>query len=439
MQTEAEVFGAEHITSGVGRLTEYVLEKGEGSYVFTDQGKKLLDLTSGIGVVNVGHCHPTVTKAAQSQCGKITHAQVNITYSAAQITLLRALLDVMPFKELDTFFLTNSGSEAIESCVRIVRTVTKRPNVIVVQGSYHGRTAGAAAMTRSKTVYSMGGHPLMGGVFATAFPFYAQQGEPVDTPEEQLSQKALAQLRLLLEQQTAPCDTAAIFIETVLGEGGYVPAPASFLQGVRAICDEHGILYVADEIQSGYGRTGTMFAVERIGVRPDIMVMAKGLANGFPLSCVVGSKEIMKKLPAGTLGGTYAGNAVACAAATAVLDVFRDERVLENVAKRSEQLLAGLDAIRHTPAGQTIEQIRGHGLMIGIQFKPHDVSIGGMLAQACVEHGMLVLTTSIFDVIRLVPPLTITESEMDEALRILCAAFEAVGQRLGAARATSTM
>ena len=267
---------------------------------------------SGIGVVNLGHCHPTVTRAAQEQCGRITHTQVNIGFSEPQLRLIRELLTIMPHESLNTFFLWNSGSEAIEAAVKVARMATGRPNIVVAKGalpqqffahtgSYHGRTAATAAMTRSKTVYGEGVGPLMPGVFSTSFPYYSQMCRPVGTPTDQLVAEALERLELLLLQETAPRDTAAIVLETVLGEGGYVSAPPAFLAGVREICDKHGILYIADEHQAGIRRTGKMFAVEHAGVRPDIMVMAKGLANGFPLSAVVGSAEVMNSMPPGSM------------------------------------------------------------------------------------------------------------------------------------------
>lgn len=367
-----------------------------------------------------------MTRAAQEQCATITHAQVNIGYSAAQIELIKELLSIMPDPSLDTFFLWNSGAEAIEASVKIARAHTGKPNVIVMQGSYHGRTAATAGMTRSKTIYGEHHGPLMPGVFASAFPYYTQLGLPRETPTEELVRQSLFQLRLLLKQQTSPNDTAAIVIETVLGEGGYVPAPKEFLDGVREICDEFGILYIADEVQAGFGRTGKMFAVEHSGVRPDMLVAAKGLANGFPLSLVVSRKDVMDSCKPGSLGGTYAGNAVSCAAATAVVRAFRDEKVLDICNERSRQLFAGLERIRTTTkAGSIIEDIRGDGLMVGIEFStPDHKPIAGELAQACAKRDMLILSTSSFDVIRWIPPLNVAEAELDKALSIFSDALD---------------
>lgn len=210
----------------------------------------------------------------------------------------------MPDPSLDTFFFWNSGAEAVEAAVKLARHATGRQNVIVVQGSYHGRTMGTMAMTKSKTIYGEGFGPHMPGVFTTPFPYWHQMGLPPSTPTETLVANALHQFELVLQQQTAPRDTAAFVIEPVLGEGGYLPAPAAYLEGVKKICEKHGILFVADEVQSGFGRTGTYFAIQHSQVVPDIMIMAKGIANGFPLSGIVSRKELMDKQSPGSMGGT---------------------------------------------------------------------------------------------------------------------------------------
>lgn len=269
-------------------------------------------------------------------------------------------------------------------------------------------------------------------VFTTPFPYYAQLLVPQSTPTEEMVDYSLKRLRMLLDQESAPRDTAAIFVESVLGEGGYVPAPPAFLRGVRDICDEHGILFAADEIQSGFGRTGKMFAIEHSGVVPDLITMAKGIANGYPLSVVVGKKKYMDVMPPASLGGTYAGNAVSCAAARAVIKVFHEDKVLDNVAARSKQLLDGLAEIRKQPHGKLIEDVRGWGLMIGIQFlSPARQQAKDLVVKACLERHMLLLSTSIFDVVRAIPPLTISESEMADAIKILSESIAVAAQQLG--------
>lgn len=448
-EVDAAAFGEQHIARGIGRLTKHVFEEGKGTFITTDKGVKLLDLTAGIGVVNLGHCHPKVSAAAAAQCSKITHTQINIGFSSAQIALLKELIPILPHKSLDTVFLWNSGAEAVEAAVKLARAATKKPNIIVMQGSYHGRTNATASMTRSKTVYGEGHGPLMGGVFATAFPYYSQFGGATpDTPTEELVKQALLQLKLTLQQQTSPSDTAAIILEPVLGEGGYVPAPPAFLQGLRKVCDENNILLIIDEVQSGMGRTGHMWFIEESGVRPDILIFAKGIANGFPLSGIASSKQLMDLQKPGSMGGTYAGNAVACAAAKAVIEVFREENILDNVAARSKQIFGFLHDLKSsgTKAGNLIEDIRGAGLMVGVQFSNPNLQrdssntasreaqaqpqLAPKIVQECVKRNMLLLSTSVFDVLRFIPPLTISEEELSEALACFKESLEAVAEGL---------
>jgi 4-aminobutyrate aminotransferase len=446
---DTAAFGERHIAKGIGRLSKHVFEEGKGTYITTDKGVKLLDLTAGIGVVNLGHCHPKVSAAAAAQCMKITHAQVNIGFSSTQIALLKELIPILPHPSLDTVFLWNSGAEAVEAAVKLARAATKKPNIIVMQGSYHGRTNATSSMTRSKTIYGQGHGPLMGGVFASAFPYYSQFGGATpETPTEELVNQALLQMKLTLQQQTAPSDTAAIILEPVLGEGGYVPAPPAFLHGLRKICDENNILLIADEVQSGMGRTGHMFFVEESGVRPDILIFAKGIANGFPLSGIASSKELMDLQQPGSMGGTYAGNAVACAAAKAVIEAFREENILDNVAARSKQIFDFLHELKSsgTKAGNLIEDVRGSGLMVGVQFANAELQstssntaaqeakaqpqIAPQVVQECLKRDMLLLSTSVFDVLRFIPPLTISEEELSEACRIFKESLEAVAKNL---------
>ncbi|KAM0754858.1 PLP-dependent transferase [Meredithblackwellia eburnea MCA 4105] len=435
-------FGKQRVARGVGRFTDFVLSKGEGSYISTDCGRKFLDFTSGIGVVNLSHCHPKVTKAAQDQCATLVHGQVNIGFNAPYLGLIEKLLPVMPDPTLDTFFFWNSGAEAVEASIKLARMATGKQNIIVVQGSYHGRTFGTMAMTKSKTVYGQGFGPLMTGVFTTPFPYWHQMGVSPDTPSEELVTKALYELELLLKQQTAPSDTACIILEPVLGEGGYVPAPAAYLEGLREICDKNGLLLIIDEVQSGFGRTGKYFAIEHSKVRPDVMVMAKGIANGFPLSGIVSRKELFDKQTPGSMGGTYAGNAVSCAAGIACADVMREEKILDNVAARSKQLLAVLDDIKgNKETAHLIADVRGMGLMIGIEFASpsspytpqrngHKIpaKIASRVQAKCLEKDVLTLTTSVFETIRFIPPLTISEEEMKKGCDVIKWAIEEVAR-----------
>ncbi|KAL2059756.1 hypothetical protein VTL71DRAFT_10140 [Oculimacula yallundae] len=423
-------FGTRHIAKGIGRLSTEVLESGSGSYVTTTSGRRMLDFTSGIGVTNLGHCHPGVTAAAQAQVGKLVHGQVNIAFQKPYLELVESLLPLMPHKSLDTFFFWNSGSEAVEAAVKLARHATKKQNIIVMQGSYHGRTFGTMAMTRSKTIYGENYAPLMPGVFSVPFPYCKQCSISTHSDGkygfENCCMDPILQLELLLKRETAPSDTAAIFIEPVLGEGGYVPPPKEYLAKVREICDKHNILLVADEVQSGFGRTGKMFAIEHWGVRPDILVMAKGIANGFPLSGIVSRKELMDLQKPGSMGGTYAGNAVSCAAGVAVAKAFKEEKVLENVNARGTELRGALEDIRDDEKlGKVVYDIRGLGLMLALECTPGK-GYASRIQNKCMERDMLVLTTSIYDTLRFIPPLNITEEDMKAGIEIIRGAVEEV-------------
>ncbi|KAH7346204.1 4-aminobutyrate aminotransferase [Rhexocercosporidium sp. MPI-PUGE-AT-0058] len=416
-------FGVQHVAKGIGRLSTEVLESGSGSYVTSTSGRKLLDFSSGIGVTNLGHCHPGVTKAAQAQVGKLVHGQVNIAFQKPYLDLIDSLLPLMPHKSLDTFFFWNSGSEAVEAAVKLARHATKKQNVIVMQGSYHGRTFGTMAMTRSKTVYGENYAPLMPGVFSVPFPYCKQCSISTHSDGkysfENCCMDPILQLELLLKRETAASDTAAIFIETVLGEGGYVPPPPDYLAKVREICDKNNILLVIDEVQCGFGRTGKMFAIEHYDVRPDILIMAKGIANGFPLSGIVSRKELMDLQKPGSMGGTYAGNAVSCAAGIAVAKAFQEEKILENVKVRGDELRSALEAVRDdSKTAKIVHDVRGLGLMLALECAPGK-GYAGKIQQKCMEKDMLVLTTSIYDTLRFIPPLNISEGDMKEGIRIL--------------------
>ncbi|KAG9103468.1 hypothetical protein FRC06_010576 [Ceratobasidium sp. 370] len=433
-------FGIKHTARGVNRLVNAVIVQGDGSYVTLDDGREMLDFTTGIGVTGLGHCHPVVSKAAADQCMNLVHGQCSIAFHQPGLRLINALLPLMPDPSLDTFFFWNSGSEAVEASIKLARAATGRQNIIAMQGGYHGRTFGAMGLTRSKTIYSEGVSPLMPGVYVTPYPYWHQLGLTPTASEDEVVRQSLHQLNLLFAQQTHPAETAAILIEPVLGEGGYIAAPASYLRGLREICDKHGILLIFDEVQCGFARTGKYFACEHSGVRPDIMVMAKGLANGFPLSGIVSRRELMDKQKPGTMGGTYAGNAVACAAALAVTEVIRDEKIFDNVNARSAELFAGIKALQQDPKiAPHILDVRGHGLMVGVEFasptaSSYDASVrpdapksmASRVVAKMLERGVLLLTTSIFEVVRFIPPLNISKEDMAKGIRAFQEAVEEV-------------
>jgi 4-aminobutyrate aminotransferase len=405
----------QHISPVWSRVTNILVERGEGAYLYDVDGERYLDFTCGIGVTNTGHCHPQIVQAAREQVGKMIHAQVNIIYHQPLLRLAEALREVVP-PSLDTFFFSNSGAEAVEGAVKLARHATGRPNVIVFQGSFHGRTNQTMAMTTSKTIYRKHYQPLAAGVFVAPYSYAYRYGwEPEET-----SQWCLRELRHLLATQTAPSETAAIIVEPVLGEGGYVVPPASFLQGLREVCDEHGILLVADEVQSGFGRTGRFFAVEHFDLKPDIMTMAKGLASGFPLSGVAAPRALMDKWLVGTHGGTYGGNAVACAAAEVTVRVLQ-EGLVDNAARMGDFLMAGLREVQGRYP--VIGDVRGLGLMVGCEFTNPDGTpatdvVKEVLAR-CLDDRLLLLNCGTYsNVIRWIPPLIVEREQIESALGI---------------------
>jgi 4-aminobutyrate aminotransferase len=405
----------QHISPVWSRITNIVVERGEGAYIFDVNGDQYLDFTSGIGVTNTGHCHPQVVAAAREQVGKIIHAQVNILYHQPLLRLAEALREIVP-TPLDTFFFSNSGAEAVEGAVKLARHATGRPNIIVFQGSFHGRTNQTMAMTTSKTIYRQNYQPLAAGVFVAPYPYAYRYGwDP-----EVTSRWCLRELRHLLASQTAPSETAAIVVEPVLGEGGYVVPPLTFLPGLREICGEHGILLIADEVQSGFGRTGKFFAIEHFDTIPDVMIMAKGLASGFPLSGIAAPRALMEKWMPGTHGGTYGGNSVACAAAEATVHVLK-AGLVENAARMGSILIEGLRDIqgRYPVLGD----VRGLGLMIGVEFTLPDGSPGTDLVKRvigqCLDSKLLLLNCGTYNnVLRWIPPLIVTREQIETALGI---------------------
>lgn len=416
-------YDTRHLSPVWSRITDIVVERGEGAYLYDVHGRRYLDFTCGIAVTNTGHCHPRVVEAIREQAGRIIHAQVNILYHEPLLRLAEALREVVP-AHLDSFFFSNSGAEALEGAVKLARHAIGRPNVVVFQGSFHGRTNLTMAMTTSRTVYRQNYQPLAAGVFVAPYPYAYRYGWDA----EETSAWCLKELRHLLASQTSPGETAAIVVEPVLGEGGYVVPPASFLRGLRDVCDEHGILLVADEVQTGFGRTGRFFAVEHFQIRPDIMTMAKGLASGLPLSGVAAPRVLMESWIPGTHGGTYGGNAVACAAAEATVRVLQEEGLVENAARLGEVLLAGLRGIQEHCS--LLGDVRGLGLMVGAEFTLPDGSPATALVKEvvarCLEQGLLLLTCGTYgNVIRWIPPLIVTREQIEGALEIFQGAVAA--------------
>jgi len=362
-------------------------------------------------------------QAVQSQAAKIIHSQVSISWHKAQLDLVEKMLPIVP-KGLDTFFFANSGAEAIEAAVKVARHYTKKQNIIVFQGGFHGRTIGTLALTTSKTIYGANFGPLMPGVHVTPFPYCLHCRIPRASGGG-CCNESVHQLELLLKQQSAPSETAAVLIEPVLGEGGYVVPPPGFLKQLRALCDKHELLLIADEVQSGMLRTGTFFAVDQFGVVPDILVFAKGIASGMPLSGIVSRSAIMKATPPGSMGGTYTANAVACAAAVATIDVMREENLQQNVVQRGEQLMRGLKQLQKQFS--QIREVRGLGLMLGVEFSEScPPKTADAVTKACLANGMLLLTTSVFESVRFIPPLNVSSAEIETGIKIFGQALKQV-------------
>ncbi|MQA82943.1 MAG: aminotransferase class III-fold pyridoxal phosphate-dependent enzyme [Streptosporangiales bacterium] len=391
-------------------------ERGEGVYLYDDQGRRYLDFTAGIGVTSTGHCHPRVVAAAQEQVAKLIHGQYTTVLSKPLRDLTHRLGDILP-TGLDRTFYVNSGSEAVEAAMRLVRQATGRSNLVVFHGSFHGRTYGAAAMTTSGPKFRAGIGPLPSNIAVSPFPFAFRYGWDVDTATD----FALRELDYVLATTSPANDTAAFFVEPVLGEGGYVPANTRFLAGLRERADAHGILLVIDEIQTGFGRTGRFWGHDHFDVRPDVITTAKGIASGFPLSVVAASDELMSKGWPGSQGGTYGANPVSCAAALATIDVIQDEGLVDNAAAMGERLRAGLSAVAERyPA---IGDVRGLGLMLGSEFVDEsggpDTATATRVQQTATENGLLLLTCGAHgNVVRMIPALVVGAEQIDAALDI---------------------
>ncbi len=411
-------------------LTNISPIRAEGVYLYDGDDNQYLDFTSGIGVTNTGHCHPQVVAAIQKQAQDLIFGQMNIVIPPAALTLAAKLNSVTP-ERINQFFFSNSGAEAVEAAVKLARQATKRRNIIVFQGSFHGRTHQTMAMTTSKYIYRYDYQPLPGAVFVAPYPYSYFYG----WDEKQTTEFCMQQLDLLLHSQTAPEETAAIVIEPVLGEGGYVPAPAEFLQRLRALCDAHGILLVVDEVQSGFGRTGKFFCFEHAAIEPDIIIMAKGLGSGMPISAIGSRADLMAQWKPGSHGGTYGGgNTVALAAACATIDVIQAEELAGNAAKMGAYLMENLSELQ--VEYPLIGDVRGRGLMVGTEFsdangRPNP-NAAKAVQQKCLDNNLLLLICGSYqNVIRWIPPLIITQAQIDAALAIFNDALAGAGSHAG--------
>ena len=409
----------------LGRYMDRSWSHGIGHRLYDTSGRAYLDFANGIAVTALGHAHPRVTAAIHAQVDRLIGPVHAIGFAESTVRLARMLADTFP-DPLDTVLFLNSGSEAIDGAIKLARRVTGRPAILSFRGAFHGRTIGATSVTSSSLNYRLGYEPLLPSIYQLPYPATYRD---FDDDEAAATETCLSYLDDLFATTVAPSQVAAILIEPVQGEGGYYPAPPAFLQALRAVCDQHGILLIADEVQSGFGRTGEMWAFEHAGIVPDVVCVAKAIANGLPLSAIVASRDVQARWGRGAHGTTYGGNPVACAAGVAVLETIRDENLVTNARLRGAELTGGLrELMADHPA---IGDVRGPGLMIGVEFvkdratrEPDGATAEAVTARA-VEAGLLLLTCGIHhQVIRLIPPLDVTVPEIEQALRLFEGALE---------------
>ncbi len=417
---------APNMSPVLGRYSDRSWSHGVGHRLYDTAGREYLDFANGIAVTALGHAHPRVTAAVHAQVDRLMGPVHAMGFSEPTVRLAAMLADTFP-DPLDTVLFLNSGSEAIDGALKLARRVTGRPGIIAFRGAFHGRTIGATSVTTSSLNYRTGYEPLLPGVYFAPFPAAYPEFEG---DEEAASAASLAVLHSLLTTIIAPSQVAAIVIECVQGEGGYHPAPASFIRALRALCDANGILLITDEVQSGFGRTGEMWAFQHASIVPDVVVLAKAIANGLPLSAIVTSKALQEAWGRGAHGTTYGGNPVACAAGIAVLETIRDEDLVSNARLRGAELTGGLrELMAEHPS---IGDVRGPGLMIGVELvadrasRSPDGALADAVAARAAEAGLLVLTCGpAHQVVRWIPPLDVTVPEIEEALRIFEGALEA--------------
>src|SRR4051794_34310540 len=398
-----------------------VAAEGSGATLTDVDGNTFIDFTGGVGCLNVGHAHPHVVAAAQEQIARFTHTDFTIVPYEVYVELAERLTALVPIPNAKAAFF-NAGTEAVENAVKFARSYTKRPAVIGFEGAFHGRTLLSMTLTSKTHPYKAGLGPFAPEVYRVPSP---NEYRGPDTAT------ALAALERALVTQVAAETVAAIVVEPVQGEGGFVVAPREFMQGLRRICDEHGIVLVVDEVQTGFARTGTLFAIEQYGIEPDLLLMAKSIAGGLPLSAVVGKPEIMDAPGDSAVGGTYVGNPVAQAAALAVLDVIEEEGVVERAGAIGETIRARMNGWRDR--FPQVGHVRGLGAMLAIELvldpetKEPAPDLASKVAEAAAERGLLLLKSGIYsNCIRVLCPLTIGDAELDEALDVWEQALEAV-------------
>lgn len=428
MTEELLIEAKEHFSPSLTRATELMVVKGEGPYLYTESGERYIDFVEGIAVNNVGHCHPKIVKAVKDQVEKLIHASFNLAYYPTAVELASKLSEVTP-GNLDMFFFSNSGAEAVEGALKLARFNKRRPGIIAFRGAFHGRTMGALSVTSSNMNYRARYAPFLPSVFHVPYPYcfrcpYHQKPETCDLD-------CLKEFDRLFNYVVSPDDIAAVIFEPVQGEGGYIVPPVKYVKKLREITLEHGILLIFDEVQTGFGRTGKMFAAENFKVVPDIMTLGKAIASGFPLSAVVSSKQLMSEWPPGAHGTTFGGNPVACAAGIANLKIFEEERILEQCNANGEYFKNRLISIQDKYP--IVGDVRGLGLMLAVELVEADGAPNSKAAklinQYCQDNHLLFFLCGTYkNCVRFIPPLNIPRDVMDEGLDIFESAVEKVSK-----------
>ena len=396
-------------------------ERAENATITDVDGNVLVDFAGGVGVINVGHAHPRVVEAIQEQATRFVHTDFTVVPYASYVELAERLCGLVPIAGETRAAFFNAGTEAVENAVKLARLHTGRPGVIAFEGGFHGRTLLSLTMTSKPHPYKTGMGPYAPAVYRAPFP---------DAYRGPSAAEALAQLERVLATHVAPAEVAAIVFEPQLGEGGFIPAPQSFVEGLRDLCDRHGIVLVADEVQTGFGRTGRMFAMEHFGVEPDLVTVAKSIAAGLPLSGVIGRAGIMDGAHRGAIGGTFIGNPIALAAALAVLDVFADEGLVERADAIGDRIRSRMHGWqeRHPAIGD----VRGLGAMLALELvhdratKQPAPELAAAVIDAALQRGLILLKAGVYgNCIRVLCPLTIEDAVLDEALAVWEAALDA--------------
>lgn len=411
----------------------FSMQRGEGSWVWDLDDNKFLDVTCGVGVTNLGHGHPRILAAVHAQLDKFMHMAGTDFYYETQVRLAEELARISPTSGPQRVFLANSGTETVEGALKLARKTTGRPKVISFLGSFHGRTYGAMSLSASKTIHKQGFEPLLGGIIHVPYGYCYRCPINLTYPECGIDCIDWIE-RNVFGKLADPSEVAAIFVEPMQGEGGYILPPPGWHQKLRDLCDRHGILLVADEVQSGMGRTGKMFAIEHFGVEPDITCIAKGIANGLPLGAIVSRAELMDWEP-GSHANTFGGNPVACAAALATIEVIEQEGLLENATAMGDRLQRAL--LQLGQEHPTIGDVRGVGLMVGAELidpetGQHAKKLRDRTSDIAFEKGALLLGAGP-STMRFLPPLNVTTHEIDLAIDIFAASLDAAERELGLA------